>query len=121
MKLRITLTCLLAATALWAANTPKTYTGQISDSQCAMNIHSKTHSHAEMLQGGHMGKDPSECAKMCVHDMGGAYVLLTKSTIYKLDDQKAADAFVGKSVQIEATLDPKDNTTLHVISIKAAQ
>jgi len=116
MKVRIVLTWLLAVAALWAANAPKTYTGQISDSQCALNIHSKTHSHAEMLQGGHMGKDPVECAKMCVHDMGGAYVLLSKTAIYKLDDQKAADAFVGQSVIVEATLTDKD--TLHVISIK---
>ena len=77
MQVRIALTCVLAVATLAAANAPKTYTGQISDSQCAMNVHSKTHSHSEMLQGGHMGKDPSECAKMCVHDMGGAYVLLT--------------------------------------------
>jgi hypothetical protein len=120
MKVRIALTFLLAVATLSAANAPKIYTGQISDSQCALNIHSKTHSHAEMLQGGHMGKDPAECARMCVHEMGGAYVLLTKSAIYKLDDQKAADAFVGKTVQIEASLDPSDNM-LHVISMKAAQ
>lgn len=119
MKVRIALTFLLAVATLSAANAPKTYSGQISDSQCALNIHSKTHSHSEMLQGGHLGKDPSECAKMCVHDMGGAYVLLTKSAIYKLDDQKAADAFAGKTVQIEATLTDKD--TLHVIRIKAAE
>lgn len=120
MKVRIAVTCVLAVVTLAAANAPKTYSGQISDSQCAMNVHSKTHSHSEMLQGGHLGKDPSECAKMCVHDMGGEYVLLSKTAVYKLDNQKAADAFVGQSVQVEATLDPNGNT-LHVISIKAAQ
>ena len=119
MKVRIVSTLLFATAVLWAADAPKTYTGQISDSQCAMNVHSKTHSHSEMLEGGHMGKDPAECARMCVHDMGGAYVLLTKTSIYKLDDQKAADAFVGKSVRIQATLGEKN--TLHIISIKAAE
>ena len=58
-----------------------------------------------------MGKDPAECARMCVHDMGGAYVLLTKTSIYKLDDQKAADTFVGKSVRIEENGSPFEGVT----------
>ena len=121
MKLRILLTCcLLSVTALPAKSAPKTFSGQISDSQCALNVHSKTHSHNEMLEGGHMGKDPSECAQMCVHDMGGAYVLISKGGIYKPDNQNAADAYPGKEVQIEGVLNAKDNS-LHVINIKAAK
>ncbi|HLH10171.1 MAG TPA: hypothetical protein VKW78_23250 [Terriglobales bacterium] len=120
MRAQVILICFLAATALWAANSTKTYTGRISDSQCALNIHSKTHSHTEMLQGGHMGKDPADCARMCVREMGGAYVLITKTAIYKLDDQKAADAFVGKSVKVAGTLDAA-NHMLHVVSMKAAE
>ena len=42
------------------------FTGVISDSQCAYNIHSQTHSHREMLKMHTMGESEADCVKTCV-------------------------------------------------------
>ena len=86
---------LLVGVLAFAAPKPKsqTFTGEIMDSQCAMNS-----SHAEMLKKEGMGdKDSNDpmvkkmCTQNCVK-MGGKYVLFnaTDKTVYELDDQAAS-------------------------------
>jgi len=49
---------------------------EVSDSQCAMNVHSLTHSHQEMLKSKSlMGGTSAQCAMQCAKQMGGEFVL----------------------------------------------
>jgi hypothetical protein len=113
---------LLFALLAFAAPKPKsqTFTGEIMDSQCAMNG-----SHAEMLKKEGMGNmDPNslEAKKMCTQNcvkMGGKYVLFnaTDKSVYELDDQTKPTNFAGEKVKVKGTLEGK---TIHVQSITKA-
>ncbi len=104
--------------AAFAAPKDKTYTGEIMDSQCAMNA-----SHAEMLKKEGMGdKDPNDpmakamCTKNCVK-MGGKYVLYDSASkkVYQLDDQTKPEQFAGQNVKVTGTL---SNDKIHVTNIE---
>lgn len=92
------------------AATEKTYKGYITDSQCAMNVHSLSQSHKEMLQSGNAGTTPADCVWYCVKQRGGRFVLQEKSKVYKLDDQNVAKEMAGKRVEVTGTLDTQTNT-----------
>src|SRR5579864_2993248 len=78
-----------------------TLRGAIMDSQCAYNVHSDTHSHDWMTKRGVQGANNEEaCTQHCVKDLGGSYVLVAKSEVYKLDDQIKAEQFAGKKVKV---------------------
>ena len=100
-----------------AAPKGKTFKGEITDSQCAMNG-----SHAEMLKKEGMGdKDPNDamvkamCTKNCVK-MGGKYVLYDSASkkVYQLDDQTKPEQFAGQNVKVTGTLEKE---TIHVTNI----
>jgi len=96
-----------------------TLNGAISDSQCAFNVHSDSHSHKWMEKQGVYGvKDDKSCTMRCVKEMGGRYVLVTKKTVYHLDDQTRPEKFAGSNVKVTGTLDAKQQT-LHVLTIEA--
>src|ERR1700722_15618187 len=97
----------------------KTFLGEISDSQCALNVHSLTQSHAEMLKSksGAAGKSPASCPQYCIAHLGGKFVLATKSHVYHLDNQELPRAFVGKKVKLRGSLDSK-NEMIHVANIE---
>jgi len=94
---------------------PKTFTGEIMDSQCAMM---GSHEKMEKMKG--MPDDSKMCTLKCV-EMGGKFVLYdaaTKTT-YQLDDQEKPKEFAGQKVKVTGTYD-KATKTLHVESIEAA-
>lgn len=92
------------------------FKGVIADSQCAMNVHSLSQSHKEMLQGKSVGNTEADCVWYCVTERGGRFVLQNKSRVYKLDKQDFGRELAGRKVQITGTLDPNTNT-IHVRSI----
>jgi len=92
--------------------------GEIADSSCAMNVHSLTRSHQEMLKGKTMGTDAKSCTNYCVHKMGAVYMLKTQEDVYHLDPQNLAEQFAGDKVVISGNLDPQTHT-IHITSIKA--
>ena len=95
-----------------------TLQGSITDSQCAFNVHSETHSHEWMIKRGvQNASDDKSCTLHCVRDMGGSYVLVVKKDVYRLDDQTRAELFAGKNVKASGTLDAKSHT-LHVFDIQ---
>lgn len=96
----------------------KTYRGEVADSQCALNVHSLTHSHQEMLKSKSMGGDSASCARYCTTYLGGTFVLSVKKDIYHLDDQTAVRRFAGRKVKVSGFLDPKSKT-IHVVSVEA--
>lgn len=92
--------------------------GAIEDSQCAYNVHSNTHSHDWMIKKGVQGAtDERTCTQHCVKDMGGVYVLVVKTDVYRLDDQVGPEQFAGKKVIVTAMPDTKPNS-LRVLKIE---
>jgi hypothetical protein len=88
----------------------KTFEGEIADSQCALGVHSLNQSHKEMIDMGSAGKTPSDCARYCVRERGGRFVLQSKQAVYKLDNQELAEKSAGMKVKVTGTVDPKTNT-----------
>ncbi len=107
----------LAAMALLTASSitsrggdEKIFMGVITDSQCAFNVHSMTHSHKEMTENKTTGSNAIECTQFCVKEMGGQYVLQTKDKIYKLSKPELGEKGAGRTVRVKGTLDVKTNT-----------
>jgi hypothetical protein len=101
----------------YASDEPvKTFEGEISDSQCAMNVHSLTRSHREMLKSKSHGNTPAECAIYCVDYLGGRYVLVSSKKVYYLDNADAVKKFAAQKVKISGVLDEKAES-IHVISV----
>jgi hypothetical protein len=88
----------------------KTFIGEIADSQCALNVHSLDRTHKTMIKMGNAGKTPADCARYCVSQRGGKFVLQTKTDVYKIDNQAVAEKSAGLKVKITGILDTKTNT-----------
>jgi hypothetical protein len=97
---------------------PATFKGEISDSQCAFNVHSLTKSHGEMLKSksGAAGHNSATCSIYCVTRLGGKFVLTSKGHVYHLDNQDLPRRFVGQKVKLRGTLDAKGEV-IRVVSI----
>jgi hypothetical protein len=85
----------------------KTFKGEIADTQCALNVHSLTQSHKEMIGMKPEIKNDADCARFCVKERGGRFVLQTPDKVYKLDAQVLAEQWAGLKVKLVGTLDPK--------------
>ena len=113
-QLRIALVVVAMVSAyvalLAASEKQEVFKGEISDSQCAFNVHSITHSHAEMLKTHTMGNTPADCVRMCVDNLGGVYVLQTKDKVYKLDKQNLAERYPAQAVKVTGVLNAKGDT-----------
>jgi hypothetical protein len=95
---------------------PKVFRGEVSDSQCALNVHSLTRSHQEMLKSKSMGGTANTCAVYCVEHMGGYLVLSSGKDVFRLDRADLVHGFEGQKVKVTGLLDPKLNQ-IHVIKI----
>ena len=95
----------------------KRFVGEIADSSCALNVHSLTRSHREMLLGKGMGKTAADCSRICVQHYGSHYVFEDKKqNVFNLDDQKKAAQFAGAHVIVTGELMSKD--MIHVVAIE---
>jgi hypothetical protein len=114
--------CLLVAVLLAHASDekPQMFRGEIGDTQCALNVHSMTRSHTEMLKSKKMGGTPGACASYCVQYLGGDFVLSTKREVYRLDNQEKVRLFAGQRVKITGTLESKTKT-IHIVDIEPAE
>ena len=104
------------ANAAYAQAGAVTFRGEISDSQCALNVHSLTRSHEEMLKSKSMGGTSRSCSQYCIEHLGGELVLASGATVFRLDNQSAARPYVGQKAKVNGTLDPKTKT-VHIVSI----
>ncbi|HEX8817287.1 MAG TPA: hypothetical protein VF753_17470 [Terriglobales bacterium] len=116
MKRFILMTCFLSSVAALGADPAKQmFHGEISDSQCAMNVHSLSRSHEEMIVKNTFGTNAASCARTCVR-RGGEWVLRSGDVVYHLRNQEGVDNFAGEKVRITGMLDPKnkiiDNITI---------
>jgi hypothetical protein len=110
-------TLAVAATAQAGSKDVATFRGEIADSQCALNVHSLTRSHQEMLKAKSMGGTALSCSVYCVRYMGGNYVLTSGKRVYHLDNQDLIKKFVAERVKIVGTLHQKSDT-IHVEKIE---
>ena len=101
---------LLAVASLSGAQNRQTFTGIITDSECA------TAGHAQMR----MGPTDAECTVACVMAHGAQYVLLDGKDVYALSDQQTPEKFAAQRVRVVGTLDAKTKT-IRVASMAAAQ
>src|SRR6266849_5574077 len=88
----------------------KVFTGEIGDSQCAMNVHSLDKSHLEMLKVKSVGKTAADCTLYCIMNRGGRYVLQYKDKVYRLDKPELVEPYAGQKVRVIGTLDPQTET-----------
>lgn len=93
------------------------FKGIIADSQCAMNVHSLSQSHKEMLAGKSVGTTDADCVWYCITQRGGRFVLQNRGRVYKLDKQDFTKDFAARHVKITGTLD-KSTDTIHVHSVE---
>lgn len=106
----------LATIAMSAQSAKDVFVGEISDSQCATNVHSKTQSHKEMTADHTMGDTKADCVRTCVRKMGGSYVLLTPDgKVYRLSNQAISDKFAGEKVKVSGTVDKSGLITVEKI------
>lgn len=96
------------------------FLGEISDSQCAMNVHSLSRSHEEMIKSSTLGTDAVSCAKACIR-RGGEWVLRAGDDVYRLKNQAGIDLYAGDKVRVIGVLDPKtnsiDNTHIEIFPV----
>ncbi len=101
--------CLLAASALSAAADTRTFTGTITDGECA----NADHSHMRM------GSTDTECTIACVDAHGATYLLYDGKEAFTLSG-KQLERFAAQKVRVVGTLDAKTKT-IQVVSISAAR
>jgi hypothetical protein len=99
------------------AQSARVFRGEVSDSQCALNVHSLTRSHQEMLKSKSMGGTSNTCAVYCIEHLGGYLVLSAGKNVYRLDRADIVHGFEGQKVVINGVLDPKLNQ-IHVVKIE---
>src|ERR1700757_4644638 len=116
---RTTVLCLAGIVALAGAahsQGARVYRGEVSDSQCALNVHSLTRSHQEMLKSKSMGGTANTCAVYCIEHLGGYLVLSAGKNVYRLDRSDLVHGFEGRRVVVTGVLDAKLNQ-IHVLKI----
>jgi hypothetical protein len=100
------LVSLVGVALLAAAPATQTFSGVVTDDNCANG----DHSHMKM------GDTDAECTTACIEAHGASYVLFDGKNAYTLSDQKTPEKFAGKKVTVVGTLDAKTKT-IQVISI----
>jgi histidyl-tRNA synthetase len=107
MRRRIVL--IVFAVLVAALSHAATFQGEIADSSCALNVHSLSRSHKEMLKSRSFGPDAASCARHCVAQFASSYVLVEKKNVYRLDNQERAEKWAGQAVIVTGELDVKKN------------
>jgi hypothetical protein len=94
----------------------RTFRGEVSDSQCALNVHSLTRSHQEMLKSKSMGGTSNTCSVYCIEHLGGYLVLSIGNDVYRLDRSDLVHGYEGRRVVVTGNLDTKLKQ-IHVLKI----
>jgi len=108
---------ILAIASLASGQNVRVFHGEVSDSQCALNVHSLTRSHQEMLKSKSMGGTANTCSTYCIEHLGGYLVLSAGNDVYRLDRADLVHGFEGQKVKVSGVLDTKLNL-IHVQKIE---
>jgi hypothetical protein len=102
------LVCILAVSlfASAAENPVVVIVGEISDSQCAFNVHSNVSSHEDVIKAGLGGRNSKQCTQACVR-MGGKYVLIDSvhKKVYHLANPEKAAEHAAMRVRVHGFID----------------
>jgi hypothetical protein len=112
-RLRLAVLCAALAgyvVCMAGADKEQVFKGEVGDSQCALNVHSLSRSHQEMLERKSIGKTSADCARYCVANLGGVFVLQVGDKVYKLDNQDLANQHAGRKVKVIGVLNIPTNT-----------
>ena len=115
-----TLGCVVICCSLMmAADRAVVVLGEISDSQCAFNVHSSGSSHDDVIKSNVLGHTPAECTRNCVR-LGGKYVLLDTlhKKVYHLANPNMAEPFAANKVRVKGMLDANDILTITTIDVR---
>jgi hypothetical protein len=106
----------LCLSLLFATDRSIVVIGEISDTQCAFNVHSSDGTHASMIKNGTLGTDAAQCTRTCVR-MGGKYVLVdtVNNKIYRLANPGRVVDFAARRVRVRGITDSKDILTIVAI------
>jgi hypothetical protein len=118
-RFRIMICCAAAAMALASAaygQSARVFRGEVSDSQCALNVHSLTRSHQEMLKSKSMGGTSNTCSVYCIEHLGGYLVLSVGNDVYRLYRSDLVHGYEGQRVAVTGSLDSKLKQ-IHVLKI----
>jgi hypothetical protein len=107
---------LTVAAAAYGQNS-RVFRGEVSDSQCALNVHSLTRSHQEMLKSKSMGGTANTCSMYCIEHLGGYLVLSSEKDVLRLDRADLVHGFEGQKVKVTGVLDAKAKQ-IHVLKIE---
>lgn len=107
----------IAVSGVAHGQTSQQFHGEVSDSQCALNVHSLTRSHQEMLKSKSMGGTSNTCSVYCIEHLGGYLVLSAGNDVYRLDRSDVVHGFEGRRVVITGIVDAKLNQ-IHVQKIE---
>ena len=107
---------LAVAGAAYGQN-PRVFRGEVSDSQCALNVHSLTRSHQEMLKSKSMGGTSNTCSVYCIEHLGGYLVLSSGNDVFRLDRADLVHGYEGQKVKLTGILDAKAKQ-IHVLKIE---
>jgi hypothetical protein len=110
MLTRAALIVFVAGAALLAPAANQTFTGVITDSECA------TANHAAMQ----MGATDAECVLACIEAHGATFMLFDGTSAYGLSDQQTPAKLAARKVTVVGTLDAKTHI-IQVESIAPAQ
>ena len=110
MKPLVASLLVVAVAVVSAGQRPQTFTGVITDSECAIRGHA----------GMRMGPTDAECTRLCVMVHSAFYVLYDGKDVYMLSDQETPEQFAAQKVRVVGTLDVKTRT-IQVESIVAAE
>jgi hypothetical protein len=108
---------ILALASAASGQNARTFHGEVSDNQCAMNVHSLTRSHQEMLKSKSMGGTANTCSVYCIEHMGGYLVLSSGKDVFRVDRPDLVHGFEGQKVKVTGILDPKLNQ-IHVLKVE---
>jgi hypothetical protein len=108
---------ILALAGIAHSQSARVFRGEVSDSQCALNVHSLTRSHLEMLKSKSMGGTSNTCSVYCIEHLGGTLVLSAGKDVFRLDRPDLVHGFEGQKVKITGNLDTKINQ-IHVLKIE---
>src|SRR5580693_1641881 len=108
---------LLALASVAHAQNSRVFHGEVSDNQCAMNVHSLTRSHQEMLKSKSMGGTANTCSVYCIEHLGGYLVLSSGNDVFRLDRADLVHGFEGQKVKVTGVLDAKLKQ-IHVLKIE---
>lgn len=110
MKRAFLLLALMVGVTAAQTDAMREFHGEIADSSCALNVHSLSRSHKEMLKAKYLGTSEADCARYCVRHLGSSFVLVSTHDVYRLELHQDAEKFAGKKVVVKGKLDKQANT-----------